>query len=60
MPGVTTFACEDRENIAECLNVLRSRIVGNAISAEEVQKSCRPEVGQKLTVCLAQKAIAKP
>ena len=30
------------------------------ITAYEVQKSCRPEVGEKLTVCLAQQAIAKP
>ena len=30
------------------------------ISAKEVQKSCRPEVGEKLTLCLAQTAIAKP
>lgn len=30
------------------------------VTAEEVQKGCKPEVGQKLTVCLAQKAIAKP
>jgi len=30
------------------------------ISSEEVQTSCRPEVGEKLTICLAQKAIAKP
>ena len=30
------------------------------ISAGEVQKSCRPEVGEKLTLCLAQTAVAKP
>jgi YjbE family integral membrane protein len=30
------------------------------VTAEEVQKSCRPEKGEKLTICLAQKAIAKP
>ena len=30
------------------------------VTAEEVQKSCRPEKGEKLTICLAQQAIAKP